>query len=372
MRLRITYLLIFLLLCTTTFAQKSKVEEQQKIVNSLEKKIAQDEQELEALTKQKASASKKVKVLGKQIENRNNLIKETNSKIKILEGEVTASENKINRLSNELHKLEKSFSLIARDAYLNYRFNTIYALFLTSSNFRECIDRIIMYRSAARHRENQMKKISKIRQDVTEEKISLANKKNELDKSVKKLDRQKKKLGEDLSTVKQSVKNMSKKEKQLLDDKKAQEKLLDEAIKTLRKLTKGNQQGKAFSTSTTGLRIPVSGGKVRKYKGNTAEIIGQKDAVITSIFDGKIVSVKRNKINQKYDVYIAHGEYISAYTNLSSVCVKKDDVVLRNQQIGVIASSINIETGDIEYRIMFSIHAPSSSIKMSASKLFSR
>ena len=77
-----------------------------------------------------------------------------------------------------------------------------------------------------------------------------------------------------------------------------------------------------------------------------------------------------NKINNKHDVYRAHGEYISSYANLSEVCVKKGDNVVKNQKIGTIASMVNPATMDLEYKILFAIHSPNPKVTMKASNLF--
>ena len=78
-----------------------------------------------------------------------------------------------------------------------------------------------------------------------------------------------------------------------------------------------------------------------------------------SIYEGKVVEVKRNRITNKYDVYIAHGEYISSYANLNSVTVGKDDKVARNQQIGTIGSGVDVMTMQPEYKMVFGIYGPS-------------
>ena len=83
-----------------------------------------------------------------------------------------------------------------------------------------------------------------------------------------------------------------------------------------------------------------------------------------------MVRISRNKSNNKYDVYIAHGEYISSYANLSEVCVKKGDTVLKKQKIGTIATMVKPSTMDVEYKILFAIHAPSPKVTMKAANLF--
>ena len=150
------------------------------------------------------------------------------------------------------------------------------------------------------------------------------------------------------------------------------EEKLNAAIKELRKLTKGNKAGASFSANTTALNLPVVGGKVKRYKGNMAEIVGKEGASVTSIYEGKVVDIKRNKVNNKYDVYIAHGEYITSYANLSAVSISKGVIVQKGQRIGTIGSAVNISTMEMEYKIVFGIYAPSPDVKMSAANCFKK
>ena len=54
--------------------------------------------------------------------------------------------------------------------------------------------------------------------------------------------------------------------------------------------------------------------------------------------------MKRNRITNKYDVYVAHGEYITSYANMGTICVEKGQKVARNAQIGTIGSAVNVMT----------------------------
>ena len=114
-----------------------------------------------------------------------------------------------------------------------------------------------------------------------------------------------------------------------------------------------------------------------KYSRQRAEILkvvlnSSDHPNVNTIYEGKIVRVSRNKINNKYDVYVAHGEYISSYANLSDVCVKQGDTVIKNQKIGTIASMVNPSTMAVEYKILFAIHSPNPKVVMKASNLFKK
>ncbi len=91
---------------------------------------------------------------------------------------------------------------------------------------------------------------------------------------------------------------------------------------------------------------------------NMAEITGPKGARVTSIYEGKVVEIKRNRITNKYDVYVAHGEYLTTYANLGSVAVQKGQKVAKNAALGTIGSSVNVTTMETEYKLVFGIYSP--------------
>ena len=199
---------------------------------------------------------------------------------------------------------------------------------------------------------------------------TLDRRKRSLDSVTRSLSAQREKLQRDARNAKASIRSMSQKEKTALQRKIAQEQQLDVAIGELRKLTKGNTEGASFSAKTSGLRLPVTAGRVKRYKENMAEITGPKGAHVISIYDGKVVDVKRNRITNKYDVYVAHGEYITSYANMGTICVEKGQKVARNAQIGTIGSAVNVMTMETEYKLVFGIYPPNPGQKMRAEECF--
>lgn len=353
-------------------ADSKKAEEQRRIIAELERSIANEEKQLSTLKKDKASAQKRVRLLTKQIEKRNSLINATNRQIKNLTAEVEQSSKRVEELSGQLVTLENSCREMARAAYRNYRYRNYLAYIFSADSFADMARRIAALRTATERRGEKMKEITAVREDVRREQEALAKKREDLAASKRELDNQRERMRRDAKTARQTVSRMSKKEQAVLRAKLEQEEKLDEAIRELRKLTKGNKAGASFSSKTSNLHLPVVGGRVKRYNGNMAQIVGAEGAKIISIYEGKVVDVKRNKVTNKYDVYIAHGEYITSYANLSSVAVAKGQTVARDQRIGVIGSAVDPATMNIEYKLVFGIYAPSPSVKMSAANCFKK
>ncbi len=364
------FALVLTLLCVESAPAQSAVERQRRIIADLERSIANEEKQLSKLKQDKSSAQKRISGLVKQIEKRSNLISATSRQIKNLTAEVEVSERRIAELSGHLDALEASCRKMICSAYRNYRFYNALAYLFSADSFADMARRLAALRTATEHRNAQMKEIVAVREDVQQERDALSRKRDELSATRKRLDSQRANLRADAASARATLKNMSAKEKEVMRNKQAQEERLDVAIKELRKLTKGNRSGASFSRNTSGLSLPVVGGRVRKYSGNMAEITGSEGAAVRSVYEGKVVKIARNKMTGKYEIFVAHGEYITAYGNLASAAVAEGATVARNQRIGTVGSAVNLSTMEVEYKMTFAVHDPSPNVKLTAANFF--
>lgn len=361
--------LALLLFAIPVTSQNNKIKKQETVIANLRQTIKNQERELKNLKKNKASAEKQVLSLTQQIESRTALIDETSQQIRELTTEVRASERRIESLSGQLVELEKNVGEIVRAAYRNYRYQNDLTYIFSAKSFSEIAQRIAMLRVATNYRKEQIDKVTAVRTDVQIEREKLTKRRAELAEIKRQLNIERKKLNADVASVKKSIQQMSNKEKEVLRSKLAYEKRLNSAIKELRKLVKGNKKGSSFVAGAK-LKLPVEGGKVKLYKGNFAEILGSEGAAVTSVYEGKVFKVTRNKVNNKYDVFIAHGEYITSYANLSEVTVEAGAVVAKNQRIGTIGGMFDLYTGKTEYKMIFGLYSPNPKEKVSVSVHF--
>ena len=373
MRARILLLLLLTLpLTLSAQTDTKKIADQKRKIESLEREIADREKEISGLKKGRSTAEQRARKLARQIESRNTLLQETESEERDLKREVASLDSTARCLASSLEAQKERYAGMVREAWRNYKHNNYLSYIFAAEDFADMARRIANLREVASLRERQMRQIDSLKHQTTEKQQQLARRERELDSVHQSLTKQKTRLEEDAAEARASVKQLSKKEQEALKKKVAQERLLDNAVAELRKLTKGNKEGASFSKSTSNLNLPVVDGKVKKYLGNMAEISGRKGAEIRSIYEGKVVDVKRNRITGKYDVYIAHGEYITSYANLSAVVVERNNSVKRNQKIGTIGSSVDVITMQSEYTLVFGIYPPNPKQKMLASECFQK
>lgn len=348
----------------------AQIREQKRIIASLEKRIAAEEREISKLRQGRTSTEERIRRLARQIDSRTQLLDATEKEASLLREEIARKDSVAGGLSAALERNRKQYAAMVREAYRNYRHNNYLTYIFSSRDFADAARRIANLRAVASMRESKLRDIRSLSEQVRTEQEELGRRKLSLDSATRRLSSQRERLQLDSRNARASVSRLSKKEKAALQRKIAQEQQLDAAIGELRKLTKGNKEGASFSSKTSGLRLPVQGGRVKRYKGNMAEVAGPKGAQAISIYDGKVVEIKRNRITGKYDVFVAHGEYITSYANLGTICVEKGQKVARNAQIGTIGSAVNVMTMETEYKLVFSIYPPNPGQKMRAEECF--
>ncbi len=367
------FLLVLMAIPLTLAAQNDRrIEQQKQVIADLEKQIAAEEEQISKLKRGKAATEERVRRMTRQINNRNQLLEKTEQQAETLRGEISRTDSVANDLAAQLDRNRRQYAEMVREAYRNYKHYNYLTYIFSSRNFEEIARRIGYLREVANLREHKLQEIESLTKRVRNEKATLEKQQRSLDSVAKKITAQRAKLQRDTRNARADIKRMSQREKNALQRKMEQEERLDIAINELRKLTKGNTEGASFSEKTRGLRLPVVGGKVKRYKENMAEITGPRGAQVISIYNGKVMEVKRNRITGKYDVYVAHGEYLSSYANLGSICVEKGQKVARNAKLGSIGSAVNISTMETEYKLVFGIYPPNPKTKMRAEDCFRR
>ena len=352
----------------------SKIAEQRRIIAELEKNIAAGEREVNSIQKGRKTAQERADKLTRQIVAREQKLQASERQAALLRNGISEADSTLRSLSSELERNRRSYGNMVRAAYRNYRHNNFLTYIFSSTDFEDAARRISLLRSVSDLRRTKLEEIGELERRVLEKRGELERSNSELESTMNDLAAQRKKLESDRKEARNTVQQLNAKEKSALKTIRQQEAKLDVAMEELRRLTKGNTVGGSFSDKSTNLRLPVEGGRMLKKSGldaNMAEITGAKGARVISIYDGKVIKVIRNRIDGRYTVILAHGEYISTYANLSSVTVAQDQSVKRNQQLGVIGMSVD-ENLTSYPSLIFGIYAPSPTVKLRATDFFKK
>ncbi len=361
-----------LLLTTPLSAASDKIAEQKSIIASLERQVAEGEREVANLRKSRAASEVEVKSLASQVETRNRLIVEQRKEEQLLRAEISNVNFTASQLSKELDKERVHYARMVREAYRSYSSHNLLTYLFTAKDFRDMAQKVANLRAVATLRAERIDRIDSLSSRLDGERVQLEKRRGELEGVLSKLEKQKRSLESDVASARKRVSSMSAKEKSVMRQNQLQQQKLSDAVKELQKLVKGNQAGASFSSKSTNLNLPVQGGRVKQYKDNMAEIVGSAGAKITSIYEGKVADVRLNRITGKYDIYIAHGEYISSYAGLSSVSIDKGSMVERGGVIGIIGEAVDIITLESEHKIVFGIYPPTTKEKITAASCFKR
>ncbi len=373
MKLRnIIFTLLISIVTIGVIYAEDKIDKQRSLIATLEKQVAEGEREIETLRKNRAANEEKASSLARQVETRNRLLVAQRNEEAALRKEIGEADRQSTSLEKRLVEERAHYAKMVREAYRSYSSHNMLTYLFSAENFQDVARRVANMRAVAQLREHRIDIIDSLSTELDRQRQILVERKLSHDKVISDLTTQKSKLQSDVNSARANVKAMSAKERKALQEKALQQKKLDAAVAELQKLIKGNKTGSTFKPSTTNLNLPVVGGRVKQYKENMAEILGAKDAAIISIYEGKVVDIRPNRITGKYDVYIAHGEYITSYAGLYSVSVTKGQTVEKSAQIGVIGEAIDIITMQSEYKIVFGIYPPTTTEKISAASCFKK
>ena len=352
--------------------EKARIAEQRRIIEQLERELEEDEKNLKNIKKDKSTAQQRVRNITRQINSRNQLLNRTEREISSIERSISRNDSLLRQTEQSYATERERYAEMVREAYRNHKQNNYITYLLASENFNDAARRIANIRAIATLREERLHRMDSLSKALDEQQQSLSARRHSLDSVQRKAEAQRKKLQSDVTSAKKTMSQLTKREQAAIKEKMESEERLDAAIDALRKLTKGNKEGASFSRSTSNLNLPVVGGRVREYKGNMAEIVGAKGADVRSIYDGKVVEVRRNRITGKYDVFVAHGEYITSYANLDNVVVRKEQKIAKNGVLGEVGASVNLTTMKTEYKMVFGIYSPNPKEVMRAANCFKK
>lgn len=360
----------------------------------LEAKRTQIRQEIQRINtllskskKEGQSLLDEVEGIAQRIRATENLIKVTNQQANLLTREINDNTRRITDLRNELTELKEDYAILIQGSYKSKSQQNRLMFLLSSENFLQAYKRVDYMKQYANHRKKQGETIQEKTLELQELNLQLAYQKKEKDALIAenratavKLEQERKVQQEMVAKLKsqekQYVAQIRKREQEAAVIDREIEKLIREAIaeanrkaaaeaaKRGEKLeTKGSStsfaltaEAKAlaanFASNKGKLPWPVERGKVTKRQGqhrhpqfpnvtvNSSGVEISTDAKMQAraVFDGTVLQIQQYK-GGTMAVHVNHGNYITIYSNLASVSVKKGDKVTTKQNLGVIHSS---------------------------------
>ena len=342
---KIVKILTLLLLLATPLsgmAQDKKTEEQRRRTEQYKRELAKAKEEVERVKKDKSSAKKQVTAIEAEMRMRNGYIQEVEDERKGVERDIKECDSEVDSLERVLEHNRQVYAEAARVAYRNYRQNNATNYLFASQSLTEAARRMAEIEHITEERRALADSIASQTARVTSQRETLQQKIDELDSINRILKRERRVLEDSRVEAQRAYNKLSKREKNAIDEQRKQQQQYDKAVAELQKMLKGNKVGAGFSRNTRGLNLPVEGGTLSE-QGFGATITGKKGDAVRTIHEGLVQEIQYKKLTNRYTIFLGYNEYLVTYTNLSSVCVKKGDVVKKDQKIGVIGGGIDAD-----------------------------
>lgn len=387
------FIILFLLLACgaglDSFSQQNKRDLEKKREKLL-REIEQTNKQLKQTEKNKNATQAQIEGLKKKIRLRNDLIYNINSEIKSLSGEINKTSRNIDSLEKQMQQLRNNYADMIRFAQKNQNKYQAMMYVFAADDFNQAFKRLKYFQQYSEYRRKQADLITATEIELTGKKKELLLKKNEKtglknseEKNKKELLGEKEQHDKMMKNLQASEKNL---QKQLTEKLKAKEKL-DKAIEKIvrreiesakkkavasgkKNVTNENvftltpeaqQLSTRFSTNKGSLPWPVEQGRISETFGEHAHPIlknvttkndgvnirSSKGSSVRSVFNGEVTGTVN--LPSGSAIIIRHGEFLSVYSNVEDVFVKKGEKVTTKQKIGTIKT--DNESGQAELNL---------------------
>ncbi len=357
---------ILLLIQSFCFAQS---------ISDLQKKKLDAGQEIEYTTQLLNETQKsekyslgQLRLLNRKIEQRNTIISSISDEIAIYETFIADNIQAIEMLKNDIEQMKAEYAKIMQHAYKNKYVGDELLFLLSSDNVNQAYRRLLYFRRYTEFRQNQAKTIETV-QDVLKqniekleqqkatkqqlieqtqiEKHQLSQEQGQKNNELQKLKIQKRSLQQRLQEQRK-LEQILEREIQHIIEEEARKKWASGgsgfALTPEQKLTEDN-----FEQNKGRLPWPVNRGVILEHFGvhqhpvltniqvqnNGVNIATETGSKVRTIFNGEVSRVFAIS-GGNTAVIIRHGKYLSVYSNLREVVVKKGDKVSTKQIIGTV------------------------------------
>ena len=361
---------LFLLLLTLAWGQnnrQAKLEAQRK---QLRAEIKQINTLLFTNKKQKKNALTEVEDLAVKISLRQRLIKVTNEEANRLIQQISVNQRTITRQEKELKDLKEEYAEMIRFSYASKSAQSRLMFLFSSESFLQAYKRFQYLKQYAAFRKKQGLMIAEKTKALETLNASLVVQKQKKNKLIKEnrvaqneLTAERLEQKERINALKKNERSLArqiqKKQRQIAAFDKEIQRLIKAAIAASNKSEAGKNKtvftltpeaqliGKNFTANKGKLPWPVEQGvvtlgfgtqthpvvKTTKIQSNGVTIATPGNAKVRSVFKGKVMQVFSFK-GSNPGVLIQHGNYITSYSNLAAVYVKKGEIIDAKQAIG--------------------------------------
>jgi len=363
--------IIFLVFQVVCFAQS---------LTDLQKKKADAAKEIEYTSKLLNEAEKnerisvnRLRLLNNRINQRNLLISSIKSEIDVYQDFINDNTEVVEMMNNDLQKIRDEYARLIRSAYRHKNTDDLIMFLLSSDNFNQAYRRFLYMKRYTEYRQKQAEtiatlqavlneQVSKLEQqqkvkqqlvnETQQETKQLAGEKSQQSSIVQKLQKQQRSLRQKLNQQRRIEQQLEREIERIIAEearKNREAGAPEYALTPEQKLVSDN-----FEQNKRRLPWPVERGVITEHFGihqhpvlktvqirnNGINIATEAGAKVRAVFNGEVSRVF-GITGGNTAVIIRHGKYLTVYSNLREVTVKKGDKVKTKQDIGTVFTDID-------------------------------
>ena len=395
MRRSAFFFLLFWIGLGTGFAQQSSKQQKQLEAQRLQLKneIKQINSLLFSNTKTRKNALSEVEDLQVKLNVRSKLIKVTNQQANLLTRRIGLNERTIADQRKELESLKAEYAKMIQKSYASKSLQNRLMFLFSSENFLQAYKRIQYLKQYTRYRRKQGIAIAEkttllqeLNKTLTQEKatkLALVEENRAVQEELEKERKQQQNLIKTLKRKERSLAaQIAKKQKQRKAIDREINRLIREAIAASNKAAgkKGNKTfqltpeakliASNFQANKGRLPWPLEKGvviqgfgrqqhpvvKTTTIQSNGMVLATEASAQVRAVFEGEVMSVIVIK-GSNPSVLIRHGNFITLYTNLAKLYVKKGEKVAAKQPIGEVFTNQQTGKTQLQFGIFNNVKA---------------
>jgi septal ring factor EnvC (AmiA/AmiB activator) len=368
------WILISILLLVAGFVDSQTLEELRKRKQSASEEIRYTNELLNKISRNQKTTLGKLRLLNNQIEQRNRLIGAMNSEVSLFQELISDNTQVVEMLSSDLEKIKQEYAQMVRFAWKNRNAYDKILFFLSAENVNQAYRRFVYVRQYTDFRRKQAETIASIQNILLKKKQDLENQQTAKKEVITEKEKESRLLSEQKNQQSAVARNLMKQQSELRSKLAQQRRIEQQLEREIQKIIeeearKAAQAGKAgyemtpeqkltgtsFEQNKHRIPWPVEKGVIVERFGihphpvlsnitvnnNGINIATDAGSKARAVFNGEVSRVF-GITGGNTAVILRHGQYLTVYSNLVDVSVRKGDKVSLRQNLGTVFS----DTGD--------------------------
>lgn len=391
---RLLCYIIALVALTFTYAQTNpKVKEMESQRYKLEQQLAESRKLLSSAQKDVDGQLAQLSALTAQIKKQKQFVARLDADVKAINRELKSIEEQIRTLQAELERRREHYAKALQMMTNKNTFENKLMFLLSAESFNQMVRRMRYLREYSNFQQKQGEQLIAQQQDLENKRIELEQTREAKKTLLAKRIEEQKQLDKQQAEQNKLVAGLKKKQKEIRNRMVAQQRERDKLNREIERIieeelraqeteqrkqrSKGEEPATAkgdktmpaykesaadrrlsgsFESNKGKLPVPITGPylltsrygvnyveglKNVKFNNHGVDVRGQEGCSARAIFDGTVSFVfEHPQVPGSFIVMVRHGQYISAYFNLTALKVKKGDKVKINEPLGLVITDV--------------------------------